>query len=68
MKTTEVGKRTKYKGYQSFEYLEPGGYLFLGHAESVANVPVKFNQKIMNGTRLLQKPLVNNAAVGGDRP
>ncbi len=51
-----------------FEYLEPGGYLFLGHAESVANVPVKFNQKIMNGTRLLQKPLVNNAAVGGDRP
>jgi chemotaxis protein methyltransferase CheR len=40
-----------------FEYLEPGGYLFLGHAESVANVPVKFNQTIMNGARLLQKPL-----------
>jgi len=40
-----------------FEYLEPGGYLFLGHAESVANVPVKFNQLIMNGARLLQKPL-----------
>ena len=29
-----------------YEYLEPGGYLFLGHAESVANVPVKFNQTI----------------------
>jgi chemotaxis protein methyltransferase CheR len=40
-----------------YEYLEPGGYLFLGHAESVANVPVKLNQTIMNGARLLQKPL-----------
>jgi chemotaxis protein methyltransferase CheR len=40
-----------------YEYLEPGGYLFLGHAESVANVPVKFNQTFMNGARLLQKPL-----------
>src|SRR6266852_74392 len=24
MKTTDVGKRTKYEGYNSFEYLEPG--------------------------------------------
>jgi chemotaxis protein methyltransferase CheR len=40
-----------------YEYLEPGGYLFLGHAESAASVPVKFNQTIMNGARLLQKPL-----------
>jgi chemotaxis protein methyltransferase CheR len=40
-----------------YEYLEPGGYLFLGHAESVANVPVKFQQTIISGTRLLQKPL-----------
>jgi chemotaxis protein methyltransferase CheR len=40
-----------------YEFLEPGGYLFLGHAESVANIPVKFNQTIMNGARLLQKPL-----------
>jgi chemotaxis protein methyltransferase CheR len=45
-----------------YEYLEPGGYLFLGHAESVANVPVKFHQRIMNGARLLQKPL-NHLAV-----
>ena len=29
-----------------YEYLEPGGYLFLGHAESAASVPVKFNQTI----------------------
>jgi chemotaxis protein methyltransferase CheR len=45
-----------------YEYLEPGGYLFLGHAESVANVPVKFNQIFMNGARLLQKPLNYAAA------
>jgi chemotaxis protein methyltransferase CheR len=46
-----------------YEYLEPGGYLFLGHAESVANVPVKFNQTFMNGARLLQKPLHQLAAL-----
>lgn len=40
-----------------FDYLEPGGYLFLGHAESAANVPVKFNQIVHDGARLLQKPL-----------
>ena len=40
-----------------YEYLEPGGYLFLGHAESAANAPVKFIQTFMNGARLLQKPL-----------
>jgi chemotaxis protein methyltransferase CheR len=49
-----------------YEYLEPGGYLFLGHAESVANVPVKFNQTIMNGARLLQKPLVHQARAAGE--
>lgn len=40
-----------------FEYLEPGGYLFLGHAESAAGLPVKFNQIVHNGARLLQKPM-----------
>lgn len=53
-----------------FEYLEPGGYLFLGHAESIANVPVKFRQLIMNGARLLQKPLrdgANTASAGGEQ-
>ena len=44
-----------------FDYLEPGGYLFLGHAESVANVPVKFNQLIMHGSRLLQKPMTQQS-------
>ena len=40
-----------------YESLEPGGYLFLGHAESVSDAPVKFHQSFMNGERLLQKPL-----------
>lgn len=40
-----------------YKWLEPGGYLFLGHAESVADVPVKFQQRFANGARLLQKPL-----------
>jgi chemotaxis protein methyltransferase CheR len=40
-----------------FEYLEPGGYLFLGHAETAARLPVKFNQIVHNGARLLQKPM-----------
>lgn len=39
-----------------FEYLAPGGYLFLGHAESAAGLPVKFKQIVHNGARLLQKP------------
>ena len=57
------GEELRSKLIQRFyEYLEPGGYLFLGHAESVANVPVKFNQKFMNGARLLQKPLQQSAS------
>lgn len=40
-----------------FEYLEPGGYLILGHAESAAGLPVKFNQIVHGGARVLQKPV-----------
>jgi len=39
------------------EYLEPGGYLFLGHAESASGAPVKFNQIVYGDARLLQKPV-----------
>jgi chemotaxis protein methyltransferase CheR len=49
-----------------YEYLEPGGYLFLGHAESVANAPVKFTHTIMNGVRLLQKPLDRLTRAAGE--
>jgi chemotaxis protein methyltransferase CheR len=40
-----------------YDYLEPGGYLFLGHAESVAGLPVRFKQTVEGGARLLQKPM-----------
>lgn len=45
-----------------YEYLEPGGYLFLGHAETAAGLPIKFNQIVHNGARLLQKPMNNGDA------
>jgi chemotaxis protein methyltransferase CheR len=48
-----------------FDYLVPGGYLFLGHAESTAGAAVAFDSKIIHGTRLLQKPPL--ATVGVQR-
>ncbi|HYH00493.1 MAG TPA: protein-glutamate O-methyltransferase CheR [Terriglobales bacterium] len=38
------------------EYLEPGGFLFLGHAETVANAPVRFNTILHGDGRIYQKP------------
>lgn len=40
-----------------YEYLESGGYLFLGHAETVAGAPVKFQTIINRDSRIYQKPL-----------
>ena len=39
-----------------YEYLEPGGYLFVGHAESVAKLPVKFDTTTHGDCILYQKP------------
>jgi len=39
-----------------YEHLEPGGYLFLGHAESVAKVPVKFETFLHGDCILYRKP------------
>jgi chemotaxis protein methyltransferase CheR len=39
-----------------YEYLEPGGYLFLGHAESVARLPVSFETTVAGDCLLYQKP------------
>jgi len=50
------------------EYLEHGGYLFLGHAETTSHAPVKFSTIVVGDNRIYQKPLespiVRAAAVG----
>jgi chemotaxis protein methyltransferase CheR len=37
------------------DYLEPGGYLFLGHADNAANAPVKFKTILHGDSRIFQK-------------
>lgn len=39
-----------------FDYLEPGGYLFLGHAESISRSDVKFQTHIHQDVQIYQKP------------
>lgn len=46
-----------------YEYLEPGGYLFLGHAESVSKADVTFETHTFQDSRLYQKPAVSRRAL-----
>jgi len=39
-----------------YEMLEPGGYLFLGHSESISKMPVKFQAIVLNDCILYRKP------------
>ena len=39
-----------------YDTLEPGGYLFLGHAESISKMPVKFQAIVLNDCILYRKP------------
>lgn len=39
-----------------YEYLEPGGYLFLGHSESISGIPVKFDSVVCGDCILYRKP------------
>jgi chemotaxis protein methyltransferase CheR len=51
-----------------YEYLEPGGYLFLGHAESINRADVKFDTHIHRDARIYQKPAnVARAAVAQEK-
>ena len=45
-----------------YEYLEPGGYLFLGHAESASGAGMNFNSIVYGDCRVLQKPLAGGMA------
>jgi chemotaxis protein methyltransferase CheR len=53
-----------------YEYLEPGGYLFLGHAESVAKAGVSFDPIVVGDSLIYQKPVsgvMRKAANGQER-
>ena len=42
-----------------YEALEPGGYLFLGHADSHRNAGVKLDTIVHGDVRIYQKPLTH---------
>jgi chemotaxis protein methyltransferase CheR len=42
-----------------YEALEPGGYLFLGHADSISNAGVKVETIVYGDVRIYQKPLTH---------
>ena len=44
-----------------YEYLEPGGYLFLGHAESVAKAQTNFEPIVVGDSMIYRKPLPGSA-------
>ena len=44
-----------------YDALEPGGYFALGHAESLTNVPVKFEPLVLGDCRLYRKPAAAEA-------
>jgi len=39
-----------------YDTLEPGGYLFLGHSESISKMPVKFQAIVLSDCILYRKP------------
>jgi chemotaxis protein methyltransferase CheR len=45
-----------------YEYLEPGGYLFLGHAESAVKADVPFETHVYEDSRIYQKPAASRRA------
>jgi chemotaxis protein methyltransferase CheR len=48
------------------EYLEPGGYLFLGHAESMAKAGVKFESSVHGDCIVYKKPANARRAIAGN--
>src|SRR3984957_5072772 len=46
-----------------YDYLEPGGYLLLGHAETISSAPSRFVPVVVGDCRLYQKPVTEAAAI-----
>jgi len=44
-----------------YDTLEPGGYLFLGHSESISKMPVKFQAIVLNDCILYRKPAADES-------
>lgn len=44
-----------------YDTLEPGGYLFLGHSESISQMPVKFRIIVLNDCILYRKPTLDQS-------
>ncbi|HYL85628.1 MAG TPA: protein-glutamate O-methyltransferase CheR [Candidatus Angelobacter sp.] len=51
---SEERRRTMVQRF--YDTLEPGGYLFLGHSESISKMPVKFQAIVLNECILYRKP------------
>jgi len=51
---TEERRRTVVQRF--YDALEPGGYLFLGHSESISKMPVKFQAIVLEDCILYRKP------------
>lgn len=45
-----------------YDTLEPGGYLFLGHSESISSMSVKFQAIVLNDCILYRKPAAGELA------
>lgn len=51
------GERQEALVRRFYDYLEPGGYLFLGHAETISTAAVNFNTILHGDGRIFQKPV-----------
>src|SRR6202008_2458449 len=51
-----------------YDSLEPGGYLFLGHSESISKMPVKFQAIVLNDCILYRKTTAKPSNCSSRRP
>jgi len=49
--------------HRFYDYLEAGGYLLLGHAESISNAPTRFVPVVVGDCRLYQKPVTESSRI-----